>query len=342
MKRKMFDPARGPDDLQAAAVLRPRTLEEFIGQREIKAQLQISITAARNRGDSLDHVILHGHPGLGKTTLANILSVEMGAGFKSTSGPVIMRAGDLAGLLSNLEQGDVLFIDEIHRLPPSVEEILYPAMEEFLLDVMVGQGPGSRAVRIELPRFTLVGATTRLGLLTSPLRDRFGIQLKLDFYLAEDLTAIVRRAAEILNVQLTDDGALEIARRSRGTPRIAGRLLRRVRDFAEVAGKQAIDRETADQALLIEGIDRLGLDRTDRRILEILCRDFLGGPVGLTALAATLGEEAETLVEVCEPYLVKEGFIVRTRRGRVATAKAWRHLGIEPPVEPGSGPQPGQ
>ncbi|MDR2612731.1 MAG: Holliday junction branch migration DNA helicase RuvB, partial [Deltaproteobacteria bacterium] len=295
---------------------------------------------ARRRGDCLDHVILHGHPGLGKTTLAGILSAEMGAGFKSTSGPVIVRPGDLAGILTSLQPGDVLFIDEIHRLPPVVEEYLYPAMEEFRLDVMVGQGPGTRSVRLELPRFTLVGATTRAGLLTSPLRDRFGIQLRLDYYGADELKDIVIRAATLLNAPLTGDGASEIARRSRGTPRIAGRLLRRVRDYAEVKGTGVIDADTADRALGILGVDRHGLDTLDFRILDTLCRSYRGGPVGIEALATTIGEEAETLLVVYEPYLVQEGFISRTRQGRVATPKAWRHVGQEPPESPGQGSGP--
>jgi Holliday junction DNA helicase RuvB len=322
------------DDGRLTDSVRPRTLGEFIGQEDLKGQLEIFLAAARNRGESLDHVILHGQAGLGKTTLANILSVEMGAGIKSTAGPVIMRPGDLAGLLTNLDPGDVLFIDEIHRLPPQVEEILYPAMEEFRLDVMVGQGPGSRSVRLELPRFTLVGATTRVGMLTSPLRDRFGIQLKLDYYGAPELKSIVARAAGLLNVPLTDGGAMEIARRSRGTPRLAGNHLNRARDYAEVKGAGTVDREAADGALTLLGIDGMGLNRIDIRLLKSLCRDFGGGPVGLEALAATLGESSETLAEVYEPYLVQEGFVTRTRRGRLATLKAWGHLGLTPPAPP--------
>jgi Holliday junction DNA helicase RuvB len=320
-----------------AESVRPRTLGEFVGQGELRGQLEISLAAARGRGEALDHVIFHGQPGLGKTTLANILATEMGAGIKSTAGPVIMKPGDLAGLLTNLDPGDVLFIDEIHRLPPQVEEILYPAMEEFRLDVMVGQGPGSRSVRLEIPRFTLVGATTRLGKLTPPLRDRFGIQLKLVYYGAEDLAAVVTRAAKLLDVPLTPEGALEIARRSRGTPRQAVNFLNRARDFAEVKGDGTVDRAAADGALELMGIDRMGLNRTDIRLLETLCRDFAGGPVGVESLAATLGETAETLAEVYEPYLVQEGFMVRTRRGRAATEKTWKHLGMAPPDPPGGG-----
>jgi Holliday junction DNA helicase RuvB len=341
MDREILSPARIlAADQQPESVPPPRTLAEFIGQRELKGQLEIFLKAARARGDCLDHTIFHGHPGLGKTTLANILANEMGGGFRSTSGPVIVRTGDLAGILTSLAPGDVLFIDEIHRLPPVVEEILYPAMEDFRLDLMVGQGPGSRSVRLELPRFTLVGATTRVGLLTSPLRDRFGIQLRLDYYGEAELKAVVLRAASLLNAPVTVDGAKEIALRSRGTPRIAVRLLRRVRDYAEVKGKKSIDRETADKALDLLGIDALGLDQLDMRILDTLCRSFAGGPVGLEALAATLGEEMETLLSVYEPYLVQEGFITRTRRGRVATAKAWKHAGLTPPEGPPGGPGP--
>jgi Holliday junction DNA helicase RuvB len=335
------------EDGRLGESVRPRTLEEFIGQGELRGQLEISLAAARGRGEPLDHVILHGQPGLGKTTLANILSAEMGAGIKCTAGPVIMRPGDLAGLLTNLDPGDVLFIDEIHRLPPQVEEILYPAMEDFRLDVMVGQGPGSRSVRLELPRFTLVGATTRLGKLTSPLRDRFGIHLKLDYYAPADLAAIVTRAAKLLDVPLAPEGALEIACRSRGTPRTAVNFLNRARDFAEVRGDGTVDRDAADGALKLLGIDSHGLDRTDMRFLTALCMEFSGGPVGIESLAATLGESSETLSEVYEPYLVKEGFVTRTRRGRVAAARTWKHLGLEPPETPpvqkapGPGPLPG-
>ncbi|MDR3154406.1 MAG: Holliday junction branch migration DNA helicase RuvB [Deltaproteobacteria bacterium] len=340
MDREILNPQPDPPEAQQESVPPPRTLREFVGQRELKGQLEVFLEAARGRGDCLDHVILHGHPGLGKTTLANILSAEMGAGLRCTSGPVIVRPGDLAGLLTNLAPGDVLFIDEIHRLPPVVEEILYPAMEEFRLDVMVGQGPGSRAVRLELPRFTLVGATTRVGLLSAPLRDRFGIQLRLEYYGAEDLKSIVERAASLMNAPLTGDGAMEIAKRSRGTPRIAGRLLRRVRDYAQVKGEGLIDRPTADMALRLLGIDSQGLDQLDYRILDCLCRSYRGGPVGLEALAVTLGEEAETLLTVYEPYLVQEGFMVRTRRGRAATPKAWRHVGLDPPEEQEAGLPP--
>jgi Holliday junction DNA helicase RuvB len=329
--REIFNPRVTPPDIVHDSVAPPRTLQEFVGQKELKGQLSIFMEAARNRGDCLDHTILHGPPGLGKTTLANIISVEMGKGFKCTSGPVIARPGDLAGILTGLAPGDVLFIDEIHRMPPVAEEILYPAMEEFRLDVLVGQGPGSRTVRLELPPFTLVGATTRAGLLSSPLRDRFGIQLHLDYYGAGDLTSIVERAALLMNASLTPDGALEIARRSRGTPRIAGRLLRRVRDYAQVKGVSAIDRKTADSALALLGIDSSGLDQLDFRILDTLCRSYAGGPAGLETLATALGEEAETLLTVYEPFLVLEGFIARTPRGRVATSKAWTHIGLAPP-----------
>jgi Holliday junction DNA helicase RuvB len=339
MGRKILDPREAPGAEEADPAMRPRSLDEFVGQRELKDQLRVFLEAARNRGACLDHTVIHGHPGLGKTTLAGIISSEMGAGLKATSGPVIVRQGDLVGLLTSLAPGDVLFIDEIHRLPPVVEEVLYPAMEEFRADVMVGQGPGSRSMRLELPRFTLVGATTRVGSLTSPLRDRFGIQLRLDYYSPEDLGTIAARAASGMDARLTGDGAEEIARRSRGTPRVAIRLLRRVRDFAEVEGDGVIDRGAADRALGLLGIDPLGLDQLDLRILDALCRSYGGGPVGLDALAAALGEETETLLAVYEPYLVKEGFIIRTRRGRVAHAKAWRHLGLEPPE--GAPPEPG-
>ncbi|MDR2460326.1 MAG: Holliday junction branch migration DNA helicase RuvB [Deltaproteobacteria bacterium] len=312
-------------------LIRPNTLLDFIGQKELKNQLAIFIEAARQRQDSLDHTIFHGHPGLGKTTLANIVSKEMGSSIKTTSGPVIEKPGDLAALLTNLKSGDILFIDEIHRLSPVVEEILYPAMEDFKLDIMVGQGPGARSVRLELPRFTLVGATTRVGLLTPPLRDRFGIQLRLEYYKPEELTTIILRLADCLNIDITNDGALEIARRSRGTPRIAGRQLRRVRDFAEINNKGKIDLSCSDEALTLFGVDTLGLDQLDHHILRAICENYQGGPVGLQTLAATIAEEAETIQEVCEPYLMQEGFLVRTARGRMTTPKAYSHLGLALP-----------
>ncbi|MDR2349265.1 MAG: Holliday junction branch migration DNA helicase RuvB [Deltaproteobacteria bacterium] len=331
MAREIITAEREEREKFQESVLRPRNLNEFVGQTEVKRQLDIFIRAAKVRADTLDHTIFHGHPGLGKTTLAYILSEEMGTNIKCTSGPVIERPVDLAALLSNLNPGDILFIDEIHRLSPVVEEILYPAMEDFKLDIMVGQGPGARAVRLELPRFTLVGATTRVGLLTPPLRDRFGIQLRLDFYKPEDLALMVKRVAARLNTDLTEDGAVEIARRSRGTPRIAGRLLKRVRDYADVKNKGRIDEKTAAGALTVLGIDGAGLDRLDHRVLSTICQKYRGGPVGLEALAATIAEEAETIAEVCEPYLIQEGYVLRTARGRMTTPKAFAHMGIELP-----------
>ena len=321
--------ARGEAALESR--LRPPTLSEFLGQAELKEKLGVFISAAKIRGEALDHTLIHGHPGLGKTTLAQILSRELGVGFKSTSGPVIERPGDLAALLTNLSESDVLFIDEIHRLSPVVEEILYPAMEDFKLDLMIGQGPGARSIRLDLPRFTLVGATTRAGLLTSPLRDRFGIQLRLDYYAPEELALIVKRAARLLDAEIDDAGAKEIARRSRGTPRIAGRLLRRVRDYADVKNDGLIGQESADKALTFLGIDRSGLDSLDLRLLEIICLSYSGGPVGLETLATAAGEEAETILEVYEPYLIQEGFIHRSPRGRLATEKAFAHLGAPRP-----------
>ena len=334
MDREILNPHLA-DNLPEAALekaLRPQSLADFMGQPDLKEKLFVFIQAARSRGEALDHTLFHGHPGLGKTTLAHILSLELGSGFKSTSGPVVERPGDLAALLTNLSEGDILFIDEIHRLSPVVEEILYPAMEDFKLDIMIGQGPGARSVRLDLPPFTLVGATTRVGLLTSPLRDRFGIQLRLDYYQPEELALIVTRAAALSGAQLTKEGALEIARRSRGTPRIAGRLLRRVRDYAEVRADGVIDRKVADAALKMLDVDVEGLDQLDRRILAVICEKFCGGPVGLETLATVAAEEAETISEVYEPYLIQEGFIHRTPRGRVATMKAYKHLSLTPPA----------
>ncbi|MDR1487545.1 MAG: Holliday junction branch migration DNA helicase RuvB [Deltaproteobacteria bacterium] len=328
MKKGVLDPASAPQDEAVELTIRPKRLSDFMGQAEIKNKLAIFIEAATKRGDSLDHTLIHGHPGLGKTTLAQIISLEMGTGFKNTSGPVIERPGDLAALLTNLSEKDVLFIDEIHRLSPIVEEILYPAMEDFKLDLMVGQGPGARSVRLDLPKFTLVGATTRAGLLTPPLRDRFGIQLRLDYYSSEDLALIVQRAAALLKANINPEGAVEIAKRSRGTPRVAGRLLRRVRDFAEVKSNGLIDKVTADQGLALLDIDHYGLDGLDRRLLEAICLKFSGGPVGLETLSIAVGEEAETISEVYEPYLIQEGFIHRGPRGRLATDKAFLHLNL--------------
>ncbi len=311
--------------------LRPQTLDEFVGQQAARANLKVFVEAARGRSEALDHVLFVGPPGLGKTTLAQIMARELGVNFRSTSGPVIAKAGDLAALLTNLEDRDVLFIDEIHRLSPAVEEILYPAMEDFQLDLIIGEGPAARSVKIDLARFTLVAATTRLGLLTNPLRDRFGIPIRLDFYSAEELETIVRRGARILSLPMSDDGAKEIAKRARGTPRIAGRLLRRVRDFANVAKADTVDRKVADEALSRLEVDALGLDTLDRRYLDIIARNFGGGPVGIETIAASLSEPRDAIEDIIEPYLIQQGFLQRTPRGRVLAANAWRHLGLEAP-----------
>ncbi len=310
--------------------LRPRNFSEYIGQEDVKRGLSLFIQAAKKRGEALDHCLLHGHPGLGKTTLAHIIASELGVGIRCTSGPVIERPGDLAAILTNLQPGEVLFIDEIHRLSPAVEEILYPAMEDYQLDLVIGQGPSARTIRIDLPRFTMVGATTRAGLLSPPLRDRFGVILRMDFYNDEDLEAIVLRSAAILGVEIDRDGAMEIARRSRGTPRIANRLLRRVRDFAEIKARGKIDKEVADKALLMLDVDRQGLDRMDRQILSLIIDRFNGGPVGLDTIAVSLGEESRTIEDVYEPFLVQRGYIHRTPRGRMATELAYRHLERKP------------
>ena len=327
--KRLVDAELEEEDLLAPGVeIRPRSLAEYIGQQQVKESLNIFIQAARLRGEALDHVLFHGFPGLGKTTLAYIIANEMGAGIKVTSGPVIERAGDLAAILTSLQEGDVLFIDEIHRLNHVVEEILYPAMEDYQLDLVIGQGPGARSVKMDLPRFTLVGATTRTGLLTPPLRDRFGVILRLDYYSAEELATIVQRSARLFQIEIAMDGAMEIGRRSRGTPRIANRLLRRVRDFSEVGGHASITSEVADKALDMLQVDRFGLDEMDRRILLTLIEKFQGGPIGLETLSTAVCEEKNTLEDVYEPFLIQSGFLMRTPRGRVATPNAYAHFDL--------------
>ena len=328
---RLISPDQRGEDIDAS--LRPQTLDDFVGQEAARANLRVFIEAAKGRGEALDHVLFVGPPGLGKTTLAQIMARELGVNFRSTSGPVIAKAGDLAALLTNLDERDALFIDEIHRLNPAVEEILYPAMEDYQLDLIIGEGPAARSVKIDLSKFTLVAATTRLGLLTTPLRDRFGIPVRLDFYTAEELETIVRRGARIMGLAIADDGSREIARRARGTPRIAGRLLRRVRDFAHVAGAEKVTRDVADEALTRLDVDALGLDMLDRRYLNQIARNFGGGPVGIETISAALSEPRDAIEDIIEPYLIQQGFIQRTPRGRLLTANAWRHLGLDAPAD---------
>ena len=327
---RIIEPDYLKEDAETSMTLRPLTLDEFVGQTQLKENLSVSITAAKNRGESLDHILFYGPPGLGKTTLAQIVAREMGVNIRVTSGPAIEKPGDLAAILTSLSQGDILFIDEIHRLSRQVEEVLYPALEDFSLDIIIGKGPAARSIRIDLKPFTLIGATTRSGMISSPMRDRFGMLLKLDMYSPEDLAKIVTRSAGILDLPITDpDGPLEIAKRSRGTPRIANRLLKRVRDYSQVMGDGSINRETVDMTLDKMGIDELGLDGLDRRLLRAVITSYGGGPVGLETIAAMLGEDAGTLEDVCEPYLMQIGFLTRTPRGRCVTPAAYNHLGIK-------------
>lgn len=328
-QNRPVSPQKQPEDLDRA--LRPQSLDDFVGQAEARANLRVFIQSARTRGEAMDHTLFHGPPGLGKTTLAQIMARELGVGFRMTSGPVLAKPGDLAAILTNLEPKDVLFIDEIHRLSPVVEEVLYPALEDFALDLVIGEGPAARTVRIDLQPFTLVGATTRLGLLTTPLRDRFGIPTRLEFYTEAELDLIVTRAARLLGVETDPDGTMEVARRARGTPRIAGRLLRRVVDFVTVEGDGRLTRAIADRALTRLGVDHLGLDGNDRRYLMLLAEHYGGGPVGVETIAAALSEARDAIEEVIEPYLLQQGLILRTPRGRMLGQKAWRHLGMEAP-----------
>ncbi|MGH9137680.1 MAG: Holliday junction branch migration DNA helicase RuvB [Acidimicrobiales bacterium] len=341
MRDELLDPEPSVADVTEEASLRPRHLAEFVGQAELKEHLEIILEAARRRGQAADHLLFAGPPGLGKTTMAGIVAAELGVRLHVTSGPAIERSGDLAALLSNLDDGAVLFVDEIHRLARVVEEVLYPAMEDFQLDIILGKGPAARSIRLDLPRFTLVGATTRTGLITGPLRDRFGLVARLDYYDADDLEAIVVRAAAILGVETTTDGAREIASRARGTPRIANRLLRRVRDFAEVRAAGVVDGDAARAGLALFGVDERGLDKVDRAVIQALCQRFGGGPVGLKTLAISVGEPDETVEDVYEPYLIQQGLLVRTPRGRLATPAAWEHLGLAAPPPDGQAGQTG-
>jgi Holliday junction DNA helicase RuvB len=336
LNRVVTGKAAGSQEEAFERALRPRQLQDYVGQEKIRAQLSIFIEAARKRGEALDHVLLFGPPGLGKTTLSHIVAHELGVNLRQTSGPVLERPGDLAALLTNLEPRDVLFIDEIHRLSPIVEEILYPALEDFQIDIMIGEGPAARSVKLDLPPFTLVGATTRAGMLTNPLRDRFGIVARLEFYTPQELTRIVTRSAQLLEIPIDPAGALEIAQRSRGTPRIANRLLRRVRDFAEVKAQGEITQAVADAALAMLDVDGSGLDTMDRKLLSTVLSKFAGGPVGVDNLSAAIGEERDTIEDVLEPYLIQQGFLQRTSRGRVATARSWQHFGLVPPGPAGT------